>query len=325
MRLLIAHDLSDHADQATDRSLNIPTERPIDVELVSVVSPPMAMDTGTLGVPVDLGPFLREEVIRTRAAMQAVAERIRQHDAVRSVRVHVPVGPPAAEIQSLADELECDCIVVGSIGHSAIERVFLGSVSDGVATGCDRSVLIIRPDPRPSESPAFHRIVASVSDTDEWHAIVDLMKDWRATPGVELHLVHVMDLFSFYRQDLRETESEIWQHQRERAERSLLKAESEIRSMGFETRRQLLEADHVGESLLRYAKEHDVDLIMTGDSHRSMFTRMLLGSTSRYVLRHASCSMLIARDPNAVPTADESHDRTTAEEAPRPSHSVTVL
>ena len=325
MRLLIAHDLSDHANKATDRSLNMPTDRPIDVELVSVISPPLAMDTGTLGVPVDLGPFLREEVVRTRAAMREVAQRILDHDRVRSVKIHVPVGPPASEIKNLADELHCDCIVVGSIGHSAVERVFLGSVSDGVATGCDRSVLVIRPDQRAANAPPFRRIVASVSDTHEWHAIVDLAKHWKAAPGIQWHLVHVMDLFSFYRQDLRETESEIWQRQCDRAERSLLDAEGEIRRMGFETRRQRLEADHVGESLLRYAKKHDVDLIMTGDSHRSMFTRMLLGSTSRYVLRHAPCSVLIARDPHAASDTNESADPVAGKQDTKRADSVTVL
>jgi len=51
----------------------------------------------------------------------------------------------------------------------------------------------------------------------------------------------------------------------------------------------------IGESLVRFADEHATDLIVMGDTGRGLLGRFLLGSVSRYVLRHSKCSIWIAR------------------------------
>jgi len=54
----------------------------------------------------------------------------------------------------------------------------------------------------------------------------------------------------------------------------------------------------IGQALLDYATEHECKLIITGDRCGTIVERIVLGSTSRYVLREAPCSVLIARfDP----------------------------
>ncbi|MFK7819747.1 MAG: universal stress protein, partial [Planctomycetaceae bacterium] len=63
---------------------------------------------------------------------------------------------------------------------------------------------------------------------------------------------------------------------------------------------------HVGEGLIDYAERHGCDLVMAGGSDSGLLTRIFLGSTSRYVLRHARCSVMIVRDK---------HDRESAHEA----------
>ncbi len=47
-------------------------------------------------------------------------------------------------IVTAAEETEYDLIVVGSKGHSSLDRVFLGSTSDFVATHSSKSVLVVR-------------------------------------------------------------------------------------------------------------------------------------------------------------------------------------
>ena len=53
-------------------------------------------------------------------------------------------GDPAKTIIQTAKEGDCDLILIGHKGHSAISRFLLGSVSDHVIQYADRSVLLIR-------------------------------------------------------------------------------------------------------------------------------------------------------------------------------------
>lgn len=53
-------------------------------------------------------------------------------------------GAPADTILRVAAELCVDCIVIGSVGMSAIERALMGSVSEKVARHARCPVLLIR-------------------------------------------------------------------------------------------------------------------------------------------------------------------------------------
>lgn len=53
-------------------------------------------------------------------------------------------GGPRETIVDVACKVNAGCIVMGSIGMSAIERVLLGSVSDGVIRHAKCPVLIVR-------------------------------------------------------------------------------------------------------------------------------------------------------------------------------------
>ncbi|HTX43480.1 MAG TPA: universal stress protein [Methanocella sp.] len=53
-------------------------------------------------------------------------------------------GQPTEAIVRIADQVNADCIVIGSIGMSALERVLIGSVSDGVLRHARCPVLMVR-------------------------------------------------------------------------------------------------------------------------------------------------------------------------------------
>ena len=49
------------------------------------------------------------------------------------------------------------------------------------------------------------------------------------------------------------------------------------------------------ETIVRFAEEHDSDLIVMGSRGLGGFERMLLGSVSNHVVHHANCPVLIVR------------------------------
>ena len=54
------------------------------------------------------------------------------------------VGQPAEAIAQTADHQDCDLIVMGSHGHTALGALVMGSVTTGVMARTRRPVLVIR-------------------------------------------------------------------------------------------------------------------------------------------------------------------------------------
>lgn len=60
------------------------------------------------------------------------------------VETHLVLGHPGDKICEIADQLGADTVVVGSRGHSKLEKMFLGSVSDYVVRHCAVPVVVVK-------------------------------------------------------------------------------------------------------------------------------------------------------------------------------------
>ncbi len=72
-----------------------------------------------------------------------------------------------------------------------------------------------------------------------------------------------------------------------------------------------------GEAIVDFADESEVDMIIMGTHGYSGFTRFLMGSVADYVLRHASCPVVVIRDPSRDQTTS---DEGLVEELPEPCY-----
>ncbi|MGB9826627.1 MAG: universal stress protein [Desulfofundulus sp.] len=52
---------------------------------------------------------------------------------------------------------------------------------------------------------------------------------------------------------------------------------------------------HVGETLVRFARENNFDLIVVGTHGWSTIKKLVMGSVSSYVIHHATCDVLVAK------------------------------
>ncbi|AQY52287.1 hypothetical protein PWEIH_10323 [Listeria weihenstephanensis FSL R9-0317] len=48
-------------------------------------------------------------------------------------------------------------------------------------------------------------------------------------------------------------------------------------------------------SIIQFAKENDIDLIVIGATGRGAFERKLVGSTTSYVVNHATCNVMVVK------------------------------
>lgn len=299
MRVLLANDASQHSRAAADFLLALPFRKPVELDIASIITPPMMADIRMGGMPIDLSNFIEEERQTVLARVEETANRLRdgaRGKSLHSVSTHVPVGPPANELLNLAEQADSELVVIGAVGHSALERVLLGSVSDYVATHGDVSTLVVRRSSESNVPPSLRKIVVALSGSPEDQRMIDWLANLHLHTNVEVHLVRILQLDTLYRQDIRQKASDSWGIFVKQAQQQILDLETQLQTLNLNTETHLVESDHVGEGLIDYAERHDCDLIMTGDSDSGLLTRVFLGSTSRYVLRHATCSVLIVRD-----------------------------
>ena len=88
-------------------------------------------------------------------------------------------------------------------------------------------------------------------------------------------------------EDLQEDAKKLTAELKEKAQKSGIKYVDIVIEMG--NPKTLLATD--------IPEEHKVDLIMVGATGLNAFERLLVGSSSEYILRHAKVDLLVARDP----------------------------
>ncbi len=101
----------------------------------------------------ELPPSLREKLLQSSMAVaqEYLASQQPRFEEL-TTRTRVPVGRPQEAIPQLAQEQDCDLIVLASHGRKGPERWLLGSVAEGVLRRSQRPVLIVKPPAAPIAS-----------------------------------------------------------------------------------------------------------------------------------------------------------------------------
>lgn len=133
-KVLLATDLTEASEAATETALELARRLEASLLVVSVIDPRRGGGRGP-----------RVDQVRERQELAA------QHLAGRGRDLGVPtefliwVGDPGEQIVAAAEAEGADLVVVGSHGRGAVERFFIGSVSDHVVRHAHCPVLVVRP------------------------------------------------------------------------------------------------------------------------------------------------------------------------------------
>lgn len=141
-KILVPVDFSEHSDLALASAGSLARRFGAELDVLHVV--------GELGVPDPYFADAAELRALTKAARERVPEALAETvDRVLGEDVsagsHMEVGRPPVTIAEFADEHGSDMIVVGSHGRTGMERVFLGSVAEGVVRRAPCPVLTVKP------------------------------------------------------------------------------------------------------------------------------------------------------------------------------------
>lgn len=288
--ILVATDFAEPAERAFRSARNLLGEGGRLV-LVHVVEP---VPRTTLLALVDVGDEELEATLKHEAE-----ERMRDRGAGLATRdlpteTLVRVGRPWEEIVDAARERDADAIVMGRSGHSRLDRLLLGSTVENVLRRSPVPVLVVHDrDLSEIRSVLLPVDVDEGSDAAVRYALEELPESVGLTA---LHVVRplppaepvtgplVPDLAGI-REDLR----------------------SRLDGLGGERLEEevLLRSD-VAATILEQARTRDVDLVVLATRGRRGLSRLLLGSVTEKIVRHADRPVLVLPGPDHAEGPDKS-------------------
>jgi nucleotide-binding universal stress UspA family protein len=202
-------------------------------------------------------------------------------------------------ILDYAREIAADLVVLGTHGRRGAARLVLGSVAEGVVRHAPCPVLTLRErhDGRPLAAP--QRILAPVDFSAHSAGALATAAGLAARYGAQLQVVHVLELPllpTFYG-PLPDPGTLARMHEAAVAELRSLALEA-VGAAGLTWQATVLEG-RAADTIVRFAAEHAIGLIVLPTHGRTGLDRLLLGSTAERVLRMADCPVLTLRPAGA--------------------------
>lgn len=213
--------------------------------------------------------------------------------------------PPARGLHELAERLTADLLVVGSSRHALLGRALIGDDARASLDGAPCAVAIA---PRGYAAHADRLLEVGVGydgSPESEHALA------AAREVAERHRARLRALSVVSLENVREVKPipADWPETADRLVRERLSCLDELDGVEGE-------AVYGGprEELSRFSSQ--VDLLVVGSRGYGPMGRMLHGSVSRYLVRHAACPLLVlSRSTVRSPTAETDTVRTRASTA----------
>lgn len=209
-----------------------------------------------------------------------------------------------------ADECRADLIVIGARGTGPLRQPTVGSIARHVVHEATVPVLVVRGlvDLRKpihillaSDGSEVSRHAASVLNGLTWprsatgHALSVLestsegkVPDWLVDQLTDDQLA-ALGMGSFAREE----------NEAANIRQEATRWYGDLPAI-FQGREPLVVAGHAGDEILKAIEAQAIDLVVVGARRQGAIRRMMLGSTSEFVLNHAPCSVLIVRGHERV-------------------------
>jgi nucleotide-binding universal stress UspA family protein len=293
MRILLATDGSKDARAATAFLKELSPAPSTTVRIVAVITVP--------DIALDASPA-REFKRAVRDEAQAFVEAARATLAPRgfTIESEVVVGDPRQQIVTLAEKWAADLIVVGARGVGAIKRFLLGSVSQAVAHHAHCPVLVVKGQPR-----KLANVLVGMDGSEDSFRAVRFLQLLCLPRQTKVRLLSVVERLRYpttapgmLRGQLVKMLKELEAERRAELDKVLERAATHLEDRITRVTKTT-PAGNPADEILAIADAFDADLIVVGARGMRGVARLLLGSVSERVLRHARCPVLIVKETSS--------------------------
>jgi nucleotide-binding universal stress UspA family protein len=225
-------------------------------------------------------------------------EEVASECGVSSATCEVLSGaPPFDEICRLGQTIPADLIVMPTHGRTGLKHVFLGSTAERIVQHSSCPVLVTRGNSAQSKNGSRLRIKTILIPVDFSNCSREGLRYAIAFAnefGAKIILVHATYLGYIYSSEGTAIYDipGLQKAARKTAERKMRELVRSINfgAVKFET---AFTDGSPAIDICAFAKDHDVDLIITSTHGFTGFTHVLIGSIAEQVVRHAPCSVLV--------------------------------
>ncbi len=306
MKILVAYDGSECADEAVQNLRNTGLPESADVVVISVadVFLPPNIEEGDRFPPHEPEGVRRaheraEQKVREANEMaKRASKQISQSFPNWRVTYEAVADSPAWAVIKKADEWKPNLIVMGARGHSVLGgRLILGSVSQRVLYEAKCSVRISRAVSKDGNSPT--RILIGVDNSKDSNAAVEAVCGRHWHKGTEVRLLAVVDTVMAISPDpnqpsvmkwIEVADEENWDEVRQIFEPSADK----LRDVGLDAA-VMIRRGKPADEIVDEAETWGADCIFVGAHGTRGIERLLLGSVSSAVAARAHCSVEVVR------------------------------
>ena len=252
-------------------------------------------------VPVDVNKLLEysESALDVQALHRSNIRDAQQHleeltkELAIESEIIVRQGTPAEEINRLALEREADMVVTATHGRSGFQRLLIGSVTEKLLKTLHCPMLILHTQENDLKAPTgfefkLNKILVGCDFSPDAKLAFDYALSLAQEFQAELHLSHVLKPY-FYKPGLQESKA-----LHGRLEKQLEIMVPEDCRDGCIVHINLLDGEPYVE-LMNYAKERDIDMIVLGIRGHTLLEKLLVGSTTDRLIRHAPFPVLAVR------------------------------
>jgi len=298
MKILIAYDGSEGAESAIDDLKRAGLPRRAEAIVLTITEELFPAPTSIGGVSTTFGKDLLEKEKDSLALARRAQSRIHQLFPGWKILVDAGIGSPGSEIIARADEWRPDLIVVGSHGHTALGRMFFGSVSQKVINEAHCSVRVARGRIVEPDVPA--RIIVGVDGSEEADAAVDEIASRNWPDGSEVRIVNSAWTIPSASDPGTAVNLEEWiARETERVSKVVEGAAEKLGSAGLKASIVVKEQDPKA-LLCSEAENLMADCIFVGARGMGRLERFLIGSVSSGVAARAHCSVEVVRSVRVV-------------------------
>ena len=298
-KILLATDGSEEATLAARSAADMATKTASELHVVYATPIPLAIDPTT-----DVLRASQEaKESERRRAHKFLDEQLKQVEAAGGsvTQSHVRMGRPDEEIVTLAEELGAGLIIMGSRGWGGIRRALMGSVSDSVVRHAHCPVMVVRGERREEEEAASTfptKILLATDGSEEATLAARTAADIAQKTESELHVLHTGGVPVYIDpgpEALRVAHGAAEETVRREAQGVLDAQAEQIEAGGGKVTRTHVRLGRPDEEIVILADEIGAGLVMMGSRGLGGIRRLLLGSVSDSVVRHAHCPVMVVR------------------------------
>lgn len=290
--ILVPLDGSAFSESALAHALSISRRTGADVQLATVHEPvpSFAYDEWESAAWEWSQEYLR--AVRDRVSPKAGGE----------VEAWIGTGRVVELLQSRAESVDADLVVMATHGRGALSRAWLGSVADGFVRQARQPVLLVRPPDKPGEAPedpTFQRVLVALDGSELSESVLDLAVGVVQAYEADLHLLRVVaypvEIASPYLPHTIQMNQQVVEEAKHSANEYLQGVAKRLVERGVHATTHVVVDHQAGHAIAEESRALNADLLIMATHGRSGLQRALLGSTTDKVLRSVHIPVLVRR------------------------------